>query len=114
MKKSLAIMAPIAAILLSEGIVFRLLHWPGGGYILLVGGIMGVIAALLGMIYRLKQPGCKCTKWFVGLSLIVAIVTVVFKSLHFPGGGMLCLVTCGLLIPAVAIVLAIAFNKRKE
>ena len=107
-------MAPIAAIMLSEGFLFKLLHWPGGAYMLLIGSLIGVIAIILGMIYSLKQSGCKCTKWFVCISLISAIVTAVFKLLHFPGAGVLCLVTCGLIIPVMAIVLAIAFNNKKD
>lgn len=114
MKKSLVIMAPIAAIALSEGFLFKLLHWPGGAYMLLIGGLIGVIAIILGMIYSLKQSGCKYTKWFVGISLIIAIVAAIFKVLHFPGASMLCLITFGLLIPAMAIVLAIAFNNKKD
>lgn len=107
-------MAPIAAILLSEGILFRLLHWPGAGFMMLIGGILGVLSVVLGLLHGLKQPGCKCTKWFVCISLISAIVTAVFKLLHFPGAGVLCLVTCGLIIPAMAIVLAISFNNKKD
>lgn len=114
MKKSLAILAPIAAILLSEGFLFRLLHWPGAGYMMLFGGIIGVIAIILGLIFTLRQPGCKCTKWFVGLSLLVTLTAVVFKLLHFPGCGLLCLIAFGLLVPAMAIVLAVCFDHKQE
>jgi len=114
MKKSIAIVAPIAAILMSEGFLFRLLHWPGASFAILIGGILAIVAAILGLVYQLKQPGCKCTKWFVGISLIVAIAAAVFKILHFPGAGILCLIAFGLLVPAAAICLAICFDRKKE
>lgn len=114
MKKCLVIMAPIAAILFSEGILFRLCHYPGGGYMLLIGGILGVLSAVLGLLYSLKQSGCKSIKWFVGISIIFTILMAIFKLLHFPGVGILCFATLGLIIPAMAIVLAISFNNKKD
>ena len=112
MKKALSILAPVAAIVLSEGIVFKICHWPGCGFILLGGGVLAIIAIIVGMAYSLSQPGCKCTKWFVGLSLLVAMVAITFKLLHFPYGTVLCLASFGVLIPIVAILLAVCFSKK--
>lgn len=113
MKKALSILAPIAAIVLSEGIVFKIFHWPGTGLMFLGGGILAVVATIVGLAYKLSQPGCKCTKWFVGLALIIAFTAATFKILHFPHGTVLCILSFGVLIPIVAILLAICFSKKE-
>ncbi len=107
-------MAPVAIILLSAGVMFKMLHWPAGAHLLLVGSLLGIIAIILGTVYSVKQhSGCVCTKVFVGVSLAVAIIAGLFKVCHFPGAGILCLIAL-VLISVSAILLAICFAHKKD
>ncbi len=85
MKKTIAIVSPIAFSVYVVGILFKLLHYPCGGILLLIGSILMILAIILGLSYALnggKAKGFKIFSAFVALLLVVALS---FTILHFPG-----------------------------
>lgn len=114
MKKSLAIVAAAAAVLLSEGTFFRLFHFPGAGYMILFGTLAAVVACVLALVYLLKKPGLAATKWVSVLTIMLTFVAVMFKALHWPGASILVAISLGLLLPIAIILMAVAFARSKE
>lgn len=114
MKKILAILAASAAVVLSEGVFFRIFHFMGAGVLLLCGTITAVVACVLALVYLLKKPGYVATKWISVLTIMLAFVAAMFKMLHWPGGSLLIEIAFGLMLPIAAILMAVAFARDKE
>jgi len=114
MKRSFAILASIAIIFVSLSFVFRWLHFPGAALLAIPGGLVGLAAVVVLMLYWLKQPGCKVTKWITGITLALTIVAVVFKRMYFPGGTLLCVIDFGIMIPLTTILQTICLCRQEE
>lgn len=114
MKKCLAIVAATAAVVFSEGVCFKILHWPYGLLITIIGVVLAIIALVMALVYMLKKPGHTVAKWLGILSAIVALVAGTFKLLCWPGGSYLCLLAFGILLPIAAVVLAIDFARGEN
>lgn len=103
MKKSMYILGFIATVLLTTSILFKLMHWPGAGALIILGAFM-LIFVLLPIIalYFYKKEFSQYISYklkyifgFVGLGLFLA--GIVGKIMHWPGWGIT-------LVLAVAII----------
>lgn len=113
MKKFLSIFCPLVACEFSIATMFKLLHWPGGSILLLIALLLAIITIVCVLVYLLRQPEYKSAKIVSAIAVIVLLVGILFRLLHFPGGICILLVSLGVLIPAAVILCAIAFAQSK-
>ena len=93
MKKLLFISGFIVTFILTTGILFKIQHWPAGGWILLAAaaGLVFVLLPLV-LLYFYKTEYSKFIsykmKYILGyLGLALLLTGAVFKILHLPGAG---------------------------
>lgn len=113
MKKFLSVFCPIVACELSVALMFKILRLPSGNVQLLIAMVMAIIASICVLVYLLRKPEHKLAKFVTAIATICLLLGVVFKLFHWPGTGILLLVSLGLLIPVAAILCGIAFAKGK-
>lgn len=94
MKKVAFVFGLTSAFLLLAGTIFKLLHWPGAGImIVLGGGVLSLFYLPTLLFYKLKETKSKDAlqhvSGFVGLGLTAIGVT--FKIMHWPGASILML-----------------------
>ncbi len=103
MKKSMYILGFVATVLWTTSILFKLMHWPGAGALIILGAFM-LIFVLLPIIalYFYKKEFSEYISYklkyvfgFVGLGLFLA--GIVGKVMHWPGWGIT-------LVLAIAII----------
>jgi len=91
MKKSMYILGFIAAVIWTTSLLFKLLHWPGAGVLIILGAFM-LIFVLLPVIalYFYKKEFSQYISYklkyilgFVGLGLF--LLGIVGKIMHWPG-----------------------------
>ncbi|MBK8228688.1 MAG: hypothetical protein IPK70_16115 [Flavobacteriales bacterium] len=75
------------------GVLFKLLHWPGAGTIVLFSALLTAVAIVLRIARRrvpwtieISKPG-----WFAP-SIVTALCGMMFKTLHWPGADILLMV----------------------
>jgi len=74
------------------GILFKTLHWPGAGIILLSSGVLTIVS-LAALLFRKPGPltvQLQYPAMLIG-SVIVVITGGLFKIMHWPGANMLLL-----------------------
>jgi len=103
MKKSMYILGFIATVLLTTSILFKLMHWPGAGLLIVLGAFM-LIFVLLPIIalYFYKKEFSQYISYklkyvfgFVGLGLFLA--GIVGKVMHWPGWGITLVVSIAII-----------------
>ncbi len=95
MKKIMLVSGSIAASLLSLGILFKFMHWPGASITILLGvfSFSFVFLPLL-FVLKAKEKSAVKDKIVLGLGALSAIslsLGVLFKIMHWPMANMLCL-----------------------
>ena len=77
---------------LIAGTLFKILHWPGAGYLVLGSALLTAVALVLRTARQrgpwtieISKPG-----WFVP-AVVAALYGMVFKTLHWPGANILLL-----------------------
>lgn len=94
MKKAFYLATFAATFLISNGLLFRHLHWPGTAGLLLSGFLILLIAVLpLSGMMAFRQPSqlSSAEKWRVGLGLVAGAFVAVgmcFKVMHWPGANL--------------------------
>lgn len=95
MKKLMYITGLLSSISISIGWLFKLLHWPGGGY-LFTYGFLAFVLLFLPMLaldrYKLALNRVLSERLKIALGFISAVIyglAVLFKLLHFQGADML-------------------------
>ena len=95
MKKLMYIIGLLSAISLSMGFLFKLLHWPGGGY-MATFGFLGFVLLFMPMLaidrYKLTLNKALSEKLKIILGFTSAAITglaVLFKTLHLQGADIL-------------------------
>ncbi len=86
------------------GVLFKLLHWPGAGYIVLFSALLTATALVLRMT-RLHHPWTIVISkpgWFAP-AIVTALCGMMFKTLHWPGANALLMLG---MLATVAWVLA--------
>lgn len=118
MIKSIKVTSIIAAILLLVGSYFKTMHWPGANVLMIVGTITGILTFIsLVVIIQPKLSG-KLEKFSVivaSLALIVALLSFLFKTMHWQGAAILIWAAdIGILLAAVTLLIDGLFEKENE
>ncbi len=90
MTKISKIIAFIVALLIFTGAIFKTNHWPGANIILVVGSSSGIILflSLLTLCFRKLTTGFgRFNIIFSTLIVVTALLTYMFKLLHWPGAA---------------------------
>jgi uncharacterized membrane protein (DUF106 family) len=92
----------IGGIIFMLGVIFKIMHWPGAGPLLLFGDLLLVFISLPILLYvKIKNAEKKKDKRIYSLGIIslgmFALFTI-FKIMHWPGASILMLVGFTLLI----------------
>lgn len=95
MKKVMLISGSLSASILSLGILFKFMHWPGAAALIFVG-ILLLSFVFLPLLFVLKAKEKKANKdkVIIGLGALASIslsLGVMFKIMHWPGANMLCI-----------------------
>lgn len=112
MKTLFEIAKTAAIVILCVAMTFRLLHWPGGGIMTLAGAGIAAVAALLA-IFAVKSFAHKALSIFAAVTVIIAMVGLVFRLLHWPGGTIAIILGLGIMLPVCAIWHAIVACRQK-
>jgi len=116
MKKTMKISGFLAPALLSLGSIFKMMHWPGAGVIILLGFITLCLVFLPTSVYVLyKETNNRKSISLYVSSLIAAFalsISVLFKIMHWPGVGVLTLV--GITIAILVIIPFILKNEAEK
>ena len=85
------------------GVLFKLLHWPGAGYIVLLSALLTVVGLVLRMTrgrgpwtIEISKPG-----WFAP-AIVTALCGMMFKTMHWPGANILLML--GMMATAVWVL----------
>ena len=93
MKQITKVFGILSSILILAGVIFKTLHWPGAAIILLLGIVaFAAIYAILLFVERQKEAKtaiAKTSNVFVLLAMVLISVGFLFKSMHWPGAGVL-------------------------
>lgn len=118
MKKLMYTIGLLSAISLSLGFLFKLLHWPGGGY-MATFGFLGLVLLFLPMLaidrYKLTLNKALSEKLKVILGFTSAVITglaVLFKILHYPGADILLML--GILLFSLGFLPFLFFRMYKK
>ncbi len=101
MNKTLKITGWIVCILFTLGVIFKIMHWPGAGIILVLGGFLYLTIYLpFWLIYELKNNNWKLYTWVQYFTLSLWILATIFKTQHWLGAGPLyyLLLFCSILV----------------
>jgi hypothetical protein len=95
MKKIMLISGSLSASILSLGILFKFMHWPGASALILIGILLLSLVFLpLLFVLRAKEKKESKDKIVIGLGALAAIslsLGVLFKIMHWPFANMLCI-----------------------
>lgn len=95
MKKIMLVSGSSAASLLSLGILFKFMHWPGASIMILLGVIsLSFVFLPLLFVLKAKEKTAVKDKIILGLGALSAIslsLGVLFKIMHWPMANVLCL-----------------------
>lgn len=96
MKRSMIISGGLSAFLLLIGSIFKIMHWPGAG-ILLVLGISSFSLLFLPILFLLKSKELKSgnEKFILGLGVAMGALLCMaslFKVMHWPGANVMWMV----------------------
>jgi hypothetical protein len=113
MKKAAIILGAIALIIFLLGGLFKIMHWPGAGILLIYGTLFNAIIAIpVIAIYTLKTDSpYKSWNFFGAISAFILIAGWFFKMNHWPAQGIL--LTTGTVL-LIVFVLFYASKLLKE
>jgi len=97
MKKMMLVSGGVSAALLTLGILFKFMYWPGAMMFIFTGVfVLSFIFLPLSFILKAKEKKEKKDKIVIGLGILAAIslsLGVLFKIMHWPFANMLCLIS---------------------
>lgn len=100
MKKTMLVSGTTAVIFLMAGSLFKLMHWPGAGAMLVLGVfLLSLIFLPLLFLTKSKEAASSQNKVVIGLGAFVGILyclSTLFKVMHWPGASILWFSTVGL------------------
>jgi len=89
----LYISAFVSAMFFILGTVFKVQHWPGAGFILLLAGATGILCfipvLLVSKLHQSEKRSKRVIYVLAAVALILYILGLIFKIQHWPGSGML-------------------------
>ncbi|MBU2652384.1 MAG: hypothetical protein KKA81_15760 [Bacteroidetes bacterium] len=90
MKQYIKIFAFIAPVLLLLGAFFKTNHWPGANILIAVGALASILLFILmisSFLGKLATGFERFNGIFVSLALIVSLLALMFKVMHWPGAA---------------------------
>lgn len=109
MKKQLQLIGIIALVILLLGVLFKSMHWPGAGILILSGVVYGVVYTIVYLSKGLKTlgEGLPKTAGVIGaITIAIVMLGFLFKLMHWPGAGILVIVShVALFITAVLFII---------
>lgn len=116
MKKTMIVSGISAAILLSVGSIFKLMHWPGAAIILVLGvAFLSLLFLPLLFLTKKAETKTKAEKWILGVGALVGILyclATLFKIQHWPGASLLWYAT--IVLSAFVFIPIYFFNGIKK
>ncbi|MCB0381471.1 MAG: hypothetical protein KDD24_09460 [Flavobacteriales bacterium] len=95
MKNTLKISGIISSILTIFGAVFKVMHWPGAGMLIVLGGLsFSLIFLPLMIVLKFKDEESKISKWVFSFGFLLAMgagTGTIFKLMHWPYANFLML-----------------------
>ena len=108
--KSKFILSILSVVVLIIGLVFKFMHWPGAGTIL-IASLVGIVIALLEHIISNIKSKDLIRNIIYPLLGVFYVLGILFKVMHWPGAGNMIIVS----IVGISIALAqFAFSLRKS
>lgn len=93
MKKIMLVTGGVSSALLFVGLVFKFMHWPGAGIILVLGvTILSLIFLPLMFTLKIKEQQHAKDKVIIGIGTFSAILIslgILFKVMHWPGANVM-------------------------
>lgn len=118
MKQITKVFGILSSILILAGVIFKALHWPGAAIILLLGVVaFAAIYAILLFVERQKEAKtaiAKTSNVFVLFAMVLISVGFLFKSMHWPGAGVLIYVSNFALLALIPIKYIQAYKNDNE
>lgn len=115
MRKLLNIFCSIAAILIVAATIFKIMHWPLTGIMMVSAmGFIGLFFLPTFMIYKVKEAKGFRLKLIVGLGvfcLSLLMLGTLFKMMHWPMAGVLLLF--GMALPSLIVLPGLAFYRSR-
>jgi len=101
-----------------DGFIFKMMHWPGGGVMLIIsGGVLSLIYLTRGIKSFRKERGSGLALSFlvlmVYLSVAIAFAGWVFNIQHYPGADLLGQMTL-FMFPALFVAMFFKFKHGKK
>lgn len=88
MKNTVKISGTISGILILLGAIFKTMHWPGAGMMIVLGGLFFSLVFLpLMIVLKFKDEESKTDKWVFAFGFLMAMgaaTGIVFKVMHWP------------------------------
>lgn len=95
MKNTLKISGIISSILTIFGAIFKVMHWPGAGMLIVLGGLsFSLIFLPLMIVLKFKDEESKISKWVFSFGFLLAMgaaTGTIFKIMHWPYANILML-----------------------
>lgn len=128
MSKVVKVIEKVLVGLTMLGLVVKLLHWPGGAMLIILGlGILAMFypiaayflfspvkyAQLEGFAVNKTSPGRVVLSLGTGLCLPVGVIGLLFKMMHWPGAAVMLLIGLVTIVP-IAIVSLVRYAGDKE
>lgn len=94
MKRLIFLSGFISAFLISTGIMFKILHWPGANVLMVTGFAVMLLTAITTTIHLMKyirnKPGAFWLRSGAGVAAIFLISAgFIFKTFHMPGANVM-------------------------
>lgn len=93
MKNIMLASGAFSAIILSAGILFKFMHWPGAGVLITCGiGLFSLIFLPLLFLLKVKERQQAINRFSIGIGTLCAIgfsLSTLFKIMHWPGANVL-------------------------
>ncbi|OFY96636.1 MAG: hypothetical protein A3K10_11220 [Bacteroidetes bacterium RIFCSPLOWO2_12_FULL_31_6] len=106
-QKLLVYLFKMALALFFLGYMFKAMHWPGAGPMLITSIIMLCVYFL--MVKKVPQ-GPTWLGYLLGISISLTFIAILFKRMHWPGAGAIIYVS----VPLMLITGIITYLKREQ
>jgi hypothetical protein len=118
MKESKSIIAAVITIILLTGMIFKIMHWPGSGPMLLLSAsslsmYLAIAIAKLKPFHQEKLSYASIKSNITGLSGSILAIGLLFKMMHWPGAGPMIYVGLSSVIIAALLYMIDYFRTKK-
>jgi len=118
MKNASNILGVIGFIIMLIGVIFKGMHYPGANLLMLLGTLLGVIFFFMSFLYKdINELNLFAifSEYFLSFAMMISLVAFIFKSMHWPGGGVLVGISViTYFILGISISVSILINKEKQ